>query len=75
MLVLDEHIKHYIDNLYQKCLGRNADLAGKEAWCSNIRNGMSAGEVAVAFFSSSEFVSRKLSSEEIIKAEYLAILR
>lgn len=74
MLVLDEHIKHYIDNLYQKCLGRNADLAGKEAWCSNIRNGMSAGEVAVAFFSSSEFVSRKLSSEEIIKAEYLAIL-
>ena len=73
-LVLDEHIKHYIDNLYQKSLGRNADLAGKEAWCSNIRNGMPVGDVAVAFFSSSEFVSRKLSSEEIIKAEYLAIL-
>ena len=73
-LVLDEHIKHYVDNLYQKSLGRNADLAGKEAWCSNMRNGMPAGDVAVAFFSSSEFVSRKLSSEEIIKAEYLAIL-
>lgn len=73
-LVLDEHIKHYIDNLYQKSLDRNADLAGKEAWCSNMRNGMPAGDVAVAFFSSSEFVSRKLSSEEIIKAEYLAIL-
>lgn len=74
MLVLDKHIEHYIDNLYKKSLGRNADLAGKEAWCSNIRNGMPAGDVAVAFFSSSEFVSRKLSSEEVIKAEYLAIL-
>lgn len=73
-LVLDEHIKHYVDNLYQKSLGRNADLAGKEAWCSNMRNGIPAGDVAVAFFSSSEFVSRKLSSEEIIKAEYFAIL-
>lgn len=74
MLVLDAHIEHYIDNLYQKSLDRNADLAGKEAWRSNKRNGMPAGDVSVAFFSSSEFVSRKLSSEEIIKAEYFAIL-
>lgn len=68
-------IGQYIDNLYENALGRPADDEGRAAWCNALYDGTTTtGEVAVAFFSSTEFSNRNLRPKETVIAIYRAIL-
>jgi len=44
--------------LYHLILGRNPDAPGLADWAASVRNGLSIGEVAVAFFNSKEYLTK-----------------
>lgn len=67
-------IENLIDNMYQEVLGREADVEGFKGWKSALREGLPAKDLCIAFFSSNEFESRKLSPTEVVIAAYRAIL-
>ncbi|MBE9398609.1 DUF4347 domain-containing protein [Pontibacterium sp. N1Y112] len=70
-----------IATLYQKVLGRQADVTGFQWWAKDIDNGYGLGDVALAFMRSSEYQTKaggaafdNLSVDQQVEALYTAVL-
>jgi len=70
----NEYIKPFVELLYEKILGREADKSGLNFWIVKIQKGMTATRVAKSFFESKEFQNLSLSNEEFIKKAYETLL-
>ncbi len=70
----DNYIKPFINLLYKKILGREADKSGLNFWIIKIQKGMTATKVAKNFFESKEFQNLSLNNEEFIKKAYETLL-
>lgn len=75
LAVSDEWAGKEVNNLYRTVLGRNADPPGRAHWVRLISNGMRMEEVAINFYSSTEYWNKKdRSSEKFVKSLYENIL-
>ena len=64
----------FVARLYTEALGRPFEVDGLEAWTALLLDKKTDGEkTAYGFFCSDEFVNRKLSDEEFLKAMYKAM--
>ena len=67
----NEGVTKFIVRNYRLCLGREADEAGLNAWCSQILTGKNtAKEAAAGFVFSTEFINKNLSDTEYVKTLY-----
>lgn len=70
-------IQTFVNSLYADCLGRTADAAGFEQWCSDLAAMRITGKkAAYGFFFSPEFSNRasKMSSVELVSVYYKVFL-
>ena len=72
--VSKEDIKPFIQLLYKKILGRDADDSGLNYWILQVQKGRTATSIAKYFFDSPEFKNLSLSNEEFIKRAYSTLL-
>ena len=57
--------------MYTKVLSRASDVTGVENWCKKILTKQSTGaDLIVGFFFSPEFIKKKVSDENFVKAAY-----
>lgn len=63
----------FVQRLYQKVLGRSADMGGLNTHTGSLLSGKSAADVAWAFFGSPEFAGRNLSNAQRVDIAYLAM--
>lgn len=64
-------VRNYVLRMYTKCLNRDGETLGVEDWAHRINTRtMSAEAVAKSFFSSQEFINRKLSNEDYVETLY-----
>ena len=67
--------RRFVDDLYQRALGRPADAAGLSYWSGRLVGGTSESAVIAGVFGSGEFVARAGGSPEaFIDALYPALL-
>lgn len=67
----NEGVTKFIVRCYRLCLGREADEAGLNSWCTQILSGANtAKEAAYGFVFSNEFQSKNLSNEDFVKTMY-----
>ena len=64
----------FVQRLYSLVLGREAETKGLNDNCAGLLNGLSASDVAWAFFKSEEFANYQFSNEEIVTRAYEAML-
>lgn len=68
-------LNSFVTQLYNVCLGRDADKAGQEYWVENLYNGFTTGTAAVyGFVYSPEFLNLNTTNEEYITALYRTFL-
>ncbi len=61
----------FATRMYTTCLGRNADIGGRDYWASQLANMKKTGtQVAYEFFFSAEFKNKNLSNKEYIRRLY-----
>lgn len=63
-------VSSFINRLYTLVLERNSEEAGRNYWISQIRNGMTGGEVAENFLYSEEFLNSGKSDSEFVEILY-----
>lgn len=67
----NDGVTKFVARAYEYCLGRSADVAGLNDWCSQILNGTNtAQDTAYGFIFSSEFTEKNLSNEEFVTVMY-----
>ena len=67
----NEGVTKFVARCYNLCLGRRADEAGLNAWCSQLLSGAnSAKQAAHGFVFSDEFLKKNLSDREYVKVLY-----
>ncbi len=65
----------FVQRCYSRILGREGDPDGVASWSGQLRSGMTTGASVVnGFLSSPEFAARGLSSEQVIRIVYSAML-
>jgi len=70
-----EKAKAFVERLYTKCLGRDAEEKGLEFWSLKLTNLEASGaELARDFFGSKEYVNKKRNDEEYVKDLYLTFM-
>ena len=70
----NQNITAFVQRLYQKVLGRPADVDGLNAHTGYLLTGGDASNLAWAFFSAPEFMNRNLSNEAKVEIAYQAML-
>ncbi len=72
------HTEHWagqiVDDIYSKALGRAADTDGKAYWLAQLRDGMSAQELGIYFYGSSEYVARSGGNSGFVHRLYQNLL-
>lgn len=65
----------FVDRLYDKCLGRKADAAGRQAWVDVLKSHRDSGAgVAFGFVFSPEYVNRNTSDDQYVSMLYEVML-
>ena len=68
-------IEGFVTRLYQACLGRMPDAAGKADWVSRLQSGRTTGsQAAYGFVFSEEFKAKNYCDEHFVKQLYLALM-
>lgn len=67
----NENVTKFIVRNYRLCLGREPDVNGLNAWCSQILTGVNtAKQAAYGFVFSNEFKGKNLSDEDYVRTLY-----
>ncbi len=70
-----EKVGAFVDRLYNKCLGRDADEKGRADWVGSLVNGSQTGAgAAYGFFFSDELKNKNLSNEDFVELLYNVFL-
>ena len=65
----------FVTRLYQVCLSRNPDAAGKADWENNLKTGKNTGvQAAYGFIFSNEFKGKNLCNTDYVKQLYQAFM-
>ncbi len=65
----------FVTRLYQVCLDRQPEAAGKADWISRLQDGKSTGaQAAYGFVFSQEFKAKNYCNEDFVKRLYLAMM-
>lgn len=65
----------FVERLYDKCLGRKADAAGRQAWVDVLKSHRDSGAgVAFGFVFSPEYVNRNTSDDQYVSMLYEVML-
>lgn len=69
--IYNEGVRNFVSRLYTKCLKRKGETLGVEDWTNRInKKQMMPEEVAKSFFTSDEFVNKKLYNDEYVETLY-----
>lgn len=68
-------VSAFVERLYEVCLGRPSDAAGKADWVSRLQSGETTGtSAAYGFVFSQEFKNKNLCNTDFVKQLYLAFM-
>ncbi len=69
--IMELGVRNFVERLYENALGRQYDVAGRDAWVDLImhQNG-TASQVVRGFLGSEEFIGRQQSDEEFVTTLY-----
>ena len=70
----NQSVTEFVQRLYQKVLGRSADVGGLNAHTDYLLHGGNAGTLSWSFFSAPEFSNKNLSNADKVEHVYLAML-
>lgn len=71
----NENITHFIQRIYNICLGRKADTEGLNAWTGQlVKKSLTASEIMKFFITSKEYTSSHSSDEEYIAMLFRLLL-
>ena len=74
-LAYNAGVEAFVNSLYSDCLGRTADPAGFNDWCTRLTNGSITGkQAAYGFFYSSEFINTEMTCSQAIDIFYRVFL-
>lgn len=73
--VVQDGVSGFVTRLYQVCLNRAPDPAGKADWVGKLKNGARTGVTAAyGFIFSNEFKGKNLCNEDFVKQLYQAFM-
>lgn len=70
----NQNVTAFVQRLYQKVLGRNADTGGLNVHTNSLLSGAGAASTAWQFFSSPEFAKMNLSNADKVEIAYQTLL-